>query len=155
MKLRFECVNLADLEHCSALILLLNEYMQDEMGMGAKMNEELAPDIINGLKEHSAYLGFFVRCDNEYVGLANCNRVFSTWQAKPILNIHDFIVHAGWRNKGVGLFLMNGIKRYSETNGYCKINLEVREDNNKALALYNKAGFKAGNPPMLFWEFQL
>jgi ribosomal protein S18 acetylase RimI-like enzyme len=64
-------------------------------------------------------------------------------------------VHSDWRNNGAGRYLVDHIKQYAETNGYCKINLEVREDNSKARSLYNKVGFRATNPAMLFWELQL
>jgi len=34
---------------------------------------------------------------------------------------------------------------------YCKITLEVREDNEAALALYRKMGFTECEPNMYFW----
>ncbi len=42
------------MEHCDALLLLLNEYMKDEMGNGKSMAATIAPKIINGLKLHPA-----------------------------------------------------------------------------------------------------
>jgi len=53
-------VDLEKEEHCSALLGLLNDYMLDEMGIGKSMPAELGPEIIDGLKNHPAYLGFFV-----------------------------------------------------------------------------------------------
>lgn len=141
--------------HRRALISLLNEYMKDEMGMGEPMPGDLGPKIINGLKRHSAYIGFFVVLGDEFVALANCNLNYSTWKAKSLINIHDFVVHPDFRNLGIGLFLLEGIKRYAIENGYCKLNLEVRDDNVKAKALYKKMGFKPGKSPMLFWEMNL
>jgi ribosomal protein S18 acetylase RimI-like enzyme len=87
--------------------------------------------------------------------LANCNLNFSTWQAKPLINIHDFIVSSAFRNRGLGLFLLNGIERYAIQKGYCRINLEVRHDNIKAQNLYLKAGYSECSPPNFFWEKRL
>ena len=140
--------------HCTSLISLLNEYMKDEMGIGEALPVELAPYIIEGLKKHSAYIGFFVEYEQRFIALANCNLNYSTWKAKFIINIHDFIVHPEFRNKGIGVFLLEGIKNYAINKGYCKLNLEVREDNTKAKKLYRKVGFAPGKGPMLFWELE-
>ena len=139
-------------DHCIAVIELLNEYMLDEMGIGERMSEELAVNLIKGLKEHKAYIGFLVSENDKYIGLANCNTNFSTWRGKFLINIHDFVVHSEYRQKGVGAFLMKEIENYAINNDFCKLNLEVRVDNQKAKQLYKKAGFKECNPSMLFWE---
>ena len=145
-------VNLENEEHCFAVLNLLNEYMVDEMGIGEPMPVKLGPKIIEGLKNHSAYLGFLVKNEDEYAALANCNLVFSTWQAKPLINIHDFIVSPNFRNKGVGLFLLKQIEKFAREMDCCRVNLEVRKDNYKAQNLYKKAGFKECDPPNYFWE---
>ncbi len=145
-------VDLKNEKHRTALIHLLNDYMLDEMGIGKQMPDDLGPKIVEGLKKHSGYLGFFVCIAEDFVALANCNLVFSTWKAKPLINIHDFIVSPEFRKKGVGLFLLKSIENYAKENGYCRINLEVRHDNYKAQNLYKKAGFKECDPSNYFWE---
>ena len=148
-------VNLNNKIHCSALLHLLNEYMLDEMGIGESMPGDLGPKIIDGLKKHEAYIGFFACIGDNFAGLANCNLNFSTWKAKPLINIHDFIVSPDFRKQGVGFFLLNEISKYAAEKGYCRINLEVRHDNYKAQNLYKKAGFKDCGPPNYFWEKRL
>ena len=148
-------VDLNNEKHCSTVLQLLSDYMLDEMGIGEAMPSGLGPKIIEGLKKHSAYLGFLVQYDNHFVGMANCNLVFSTWKAKPLINIHDFVVSPRFRNQGVGLFLLNAISDYAKENGFCRINLEVRNDNYKAQNLYKKAGFSECEPPNYFWEKRL
>lgn len=148
----FVKVDLEKPEHRKALINLLDTYMQDEMGTRKTMPVELGPNIIEGLKNHPAYLGFFARVENEYAALANCNLNFSTWQAKPLINIHDFIVSPDFRKKGIGEFLLSEIEKYAVENGCCRINLEVRHDNVKAQNLYRKVGFAECKPPNYFWE---
>ncbi len=151
-KKQFIKVNLQNPIHSTQLLKLLNDYMEDEMGMSRSMPKALGSKIIEGLKQHSAYLGFFVCIDDEFAALANCNLNYSTWQAKFLINIHDFIVSPRFRKQGVGEFLLNGIENYARQNDYCKINLEVRNDNFKAQNLYKKVEFTECEPAMYFWQ---
>jgi ribosomal protein S18 acetylase RimI-like enzyme len=129
--------------------------MEDEMGISESMPEELGPKIIEGLKKHSAYLGFFVCIGDNFAALANCNLNYSTWAAKFLINIHDFIVSPAFRKQGVGEFLLNEIENHAKKMDYCKVNLEVRNDNFKAQKLYQKVGFADCQPPMYFWQKQI
>lgn len=153
MKLTLQQVDLQNKAHCEQLIKLLNDYMNDPMGNNSPMEEGLAPRIIAGLQAYAGYLGFFVLCGDQYAGLANCNQNFSTFKAKALLNIHDFIVAPEFRSIGAGRYLMQGVLDYASQNGFCRVNLEVREDNHTAKALYQKMGFVECEPQMHFLEF--
>jgi ribosomal protein S18 acetylase RimI-like enzyme len=155
MELSILQVDLQNTGHCSQVIKLLDDYMKDPMGNNRPMPDGLAPQIISGLKQHSGFLGFFVMAGDQFAGLANCNVNFSTFQAKPLINIHDFIVAPECRNIGAGHFLLRGIINYASQNGYCRVNLEVREDNQTAKSLYKKMGFSDCVPRMMFWERKL
>lgn len=148
-------VDLQNKLHRIHLIKLLNDYMCDPMGNNAPMDEGLAEKIIAGLEAYQSYQGFFVLYGDQFAGLANCNQNFSTFKAKPLINIHDFIVAPEFRSIGAGHFLLQGIINYASQNGYCRVNLEVREDNHAAKALYQKMGFSECEPPMHFWEKNL
>lgn len=152
MELSIQQVDMQNRVHCKQLIKLLNDYMNDPMGNNSPMEEGLAPRIITGLQSYAGYLGFFVMAGNHCAGLANCNQNFSTFKAKPLLNIHDFIVAPECRSIGAGHFLMKGVLDFASKNGFCRVNLEVREDNHAAKALYQKLGFSECEPPMHFWE---
>ncbi len=155
MELSILKVDLQNPVHCDQVVKLLNDYMNDPMGNNSQMPKGLAPKIISGLKAHVAYLGFFVLADDQFAGLANCNVNFSTFQAKPLINIHDFIVAPECRNIGAGHFLLRGVINYALQNGFCRVNLEVREDNLTAKSLYKKMGFTDCVPRMMFWEKKL
>lgn len=155
MELSIIQVDLQNPGHCEQVIKLLNDYMNDPMGNNNPMLKGLAPQIISGLKQYSGFLGFFVMADDQFAGLANCNINFSTFQAKPLINIHDFIVAPECRNIGAGSFLLRGIINYAAQNGFCRVNLEVREDNLTAKSLYKKMGFSDCVPRMMFWERKL
>ncbi|NCB06793.1 MAG: GNAT family N-acetyltransferase [Bacteroidia bacterium] len=148
-------VDLNDDSHCSHLLKLLNDYMEDEMGIGQPMPGNLGSKIIEGLRKHNGYLGFFVCVGKDFVALANCNVNYSTWNAQPLLNIHDFIVSPHVRQQGIGLFLLNAIAEYATRQGFCRINLEVRQDNIGAQQLYRKAGYTECESQMFFWEKKL
>lgn len=150
-----EKVDLDNIKHCEALVVLLNKYMKDEKGAGKPMPQKLGAKILHGLKMHSAYLEFLVKINEDYVALVNCNLNYSAWQASPFINIHDFIVYPTHRKKGIGKFLLYGIKDFACEKAYCKINLEVREDNSKAKKLYRSTWFSSCSPVMLFWEMKL
>lgn len=155
MELSIQQVDLANAVHTEQLIKLLNDYMQDEMGNNRPMEKKIAPQIIAGLKAHPSFLGFFVMVGDRFAGLANCNINFSTFQAKPLINIHDFIVAPEFRGMGAGKFLLQEVINYAAERNFCRVNLEVREDNLTARALYQKLGFSDCVPKVLFWEKKL
>jgi ribosomal protein S18 acetylase RimI-like enzyme len=144
--------NLKDSAHQKAFTHLMNCYRTDPMGGVAEMTDEESKKIIKDLQSHPTYLGFFVAYGDQFIGLANCFTNYSTFKAKPLLNIHDFIISPRWRGKKAAEFLLNEMAKYLKEKGFCRINLEVRNDNPRAMALYKKAGFNDCNPPMFFWE---
>jgi len=150
--MQVEIVNLNNGNHVNALLILMNDYMEDKMGLESSLEKDLGERIISGLKIQNNYLGFLLKVENKYVGLANCFIGFSTFKAKQLINIHDFIITPSFRGNKGGEFLLNGIYNYAKINDFCKVTLEVRYDNEIAQNLYKKVGYKECNPPMYFWE---
>lgn len=151
----FEIVNLDRKEHRNAVVALLNEYMMDDMGAQKPFESSMHDKVLNDLKQHPSYTGFLLKSDTSYVALANCFVNYSTFQAKHLINIHDYIVSSNQRGNGFGKELLNQIIEYAKECDYCRLSLEVRDDNVKAKALYQKLGFKPDEPNMLFWEKDL
>jgi ribosomal protein S18 acetylase RimI-like enzyme len=87
----------------------------------------------------------------EAVGLAVCFFGFSTFAARPLLNIHDLIVHPADRRTGVAAQIMAHVEQHARNTRCCKITLEVRCDNAVAKGLYSKFDFTPGDPPYEFW----
>lgn len=142
-------------DHFRAFEHLLNHYMLDKMGVERALEKDMRNIIVSELKKHPTYVGILVKTNKEYTALANCFVNYSTFQAKHLLNIHDFVVHPNFRNLGIGSFLLNAISDYAKQKGYCRLNLEVREDNEHAIRMYEKFGFKSCEPNMYFWEKKL
>lgn len=137
--------------HCSKLTELLNCYIADPMGGGTPLDNEKSQQLITGLQAHPSCFVLFVSLNNEIAGLATCFINFSTFKAKPYINIHDIIVKKEMRGCGLGKVLLNKIIAIAIEQNYCKVTLEVREDNTNAKALYQSLGFKDTEPLMHFW----
>lgn len=144
--------NLSNKIHCNALITLMSHYMLDPMGGGKAMEKSYPSILLKGLKKQNNYIGFLLFVDNKPAALANCFVGFSTFKAEQLINIHDFVVHSDFRQQGLGKALLSTISEYAKGNNMCRVSLEVREDNPKAMNLYKKVGFKPCNPNMYFWQ---
>jgi len=128
-------------EHQETIVLLLNEYAQDPMGDGCPLSEQTRRELIPGLRNHPTTAVFLAYQGAEPVGLAICFRGFSTFAARPLLNIHDFYVRFSCRGAGIGRRLLESIEQHAREIGCCKLTLEVQENNLRARSIYEAAGF--------------
>jgi ribosomal protein S18 acetylase RimI-like enzyme len=109
-------------------------------------------ELIEGLSQHPTTYILFIKNDEKFAGFATCFVNFSTFRIKPFLYIHDVFVQPGFRGKRLGKMLMEKLVETAKESGYCKVTLEVREDNKPARTLYQSLGFEAGTPDMFYWE---
>jgi len=145
-----EC-NLSDPLHCQAVSELTATYMLDDMGSSEVMSALMKEALIEGLAKHPAKLLLLANMDNRFVGLCTCFINFSTFKVKPYLNIHDVIVLNEYRNMKIGRKLIEKAMDIARQRNYCKLTLEVRNDNQNAMHLYKSLGFLDSTPPMFFW----
>jgi ribosomal protein S18 acetylase RimI-like enzyme len=75
------------------------------------------------------------------VGIATCFIGFSTFAARPLINIHDLHVTKEHQRRGVAPSLLAAVEKEARDRGCCKLTLEVQENNRPALALYERFGF--------------
>ena len=155
MTISFEQCDYENPMHLEALVGLLNHYMTDPMGDALPLDKLKQLRLVDGLANHPSALVLFVLNEGEIAGLATCFINFSTFNVKPYLYIHDIIVYESFRGKGLGKALMLQLIELSQDRDYCKITLEVREDNLRARELYCSLGFGECNPDMLFWTKKL
>jgi ribosomal protein S18 acetylase RimI-like enzyme len=80
--------------------------------------------------------------DGEPAGLLNCFEGFSTFAAKPLVNVHDCCVVPSHRRKGISLKMLEHCEVVARERGCCKITLEVLEQNEPAKASYSKFGMQ-------------
>lgn len=138
-------VDLSNRVDAEALLELLNAYSADPMGAGTPLLPEVSAELIPALQRHPGTQIYFAKVDGQYAGVAVCFTGFSTFNAKPLLNIHDLYVHSTYRSEGVAAALIARVADQAKRQGCCKITLEVRKDNQTARGLYKRLGFTAGS----------
>lgn len=156
-KITISEADLADPEQAAALVEMLDAYMRDPMEGGLAPSEQVKRELIPGLREHPACYVFFALRGEKPVGFAIGFLGFSTFNARPLINIHDIFVQASLRGAGIGKLILDRIEAKTRSINGCAITLEVREDNHRARGLYRKFGFEraevgAGRVPMEFWR---
>lgn len=138
-----------------AIVTLIGAYMKDEMGGGDPLSEQEQTRLTDGLSRHPAALVLLAQTDGCYAGLLVAFENFSTFTARPMLNIHDVVVLPGYRGRGVGRSLLKAIIAEAERRGASRLTLEVRTDNVVAQNLYQSLGFGSPSPGLFYWRKNL
>jgi len=144
--IRISRVNYTDPVHAQALVALLDAYAQDTMGGGAGLSDYAKTHVVAGLASRAqafSVLAFAPDASQTPVGLVNCIEGFSTFAAKPLVNVHDVIVLPDWRGQGVAGAMLEEVIQIARERGGCKLTLEVLSGNQNALRAYAKLGFDA------------
>lgn len=131
-------------EHQRAVLDLTDAYARDAMGDGRPLAPEVKARLIDGLRAHPTTLIFLAldrHADEQPVGIATCFLGFSTFHARPLVNIHDLAVLPAHRGQGVSRLLLQAIEDRARQRGCCKLTLEVLENNLRARRVYVAAGF--------------
>jgi GNAT superfamily N-acetyltransferase len=144
-------------EHQKAIVTMLDAYMRDPMEGGEAPPERIKRDLVPGLRAHPACYVFLAYRSGQPVGFSICFLGFSTFNARPLINIHDVFVDSPVRGAGIGAMLLERIEAKARELNCCRITLEVREDNAVARGLYRKVGFDRvmvgpKRIPMEFWH---
>jgi ribosomal protein S18 acetylase RimI-like enzyme len=139
-------------EHLEAVAALLSAYIADEMGGGLPLTDQGKRQLIEGLARHPTAIVLLAKTGGTFSGMLVAFENFSTFTAKPMLNIHDLIVLKPLRGKGLGRLLMNAAIKKAEEKGCGRLTLEVRKDNAVAQNLYRDLGFAEALPDMYYWR---
>ena len=149
-----------DEQHGKAIANLMNCYASDPMGGGQPLPESITGNLAAELATIAGAFSVLCYVDGKAAGLANCFEGFSTFQCKPLVNIHDIVVADEFRGLGISQRLLSKVEEIASARGCGKITLEVLEGNTAAQGAYVKYGF-AGyelDPAMgkaLFWQKSL
>ena len=128
-------------EHQSAVLELTDAYARDPMGNGRPLSDEVRRALITGLQKHPTTVIFLAYIGNHPIGIANCFIGFSTFAARPLINVSDLAVLPGHREKGIGRLLLEAVERKAREIGCCKLTIEVQENNHRARHVYGAVGF--------------
>lgn len=125
--------------------MLLDAYAQDPMGGGEPLTSEVKVRLCDDLAARTDAASFIAWLgDDEQpkpVGLINCIEGYSTFKAKPLMNIHDIAVLPAHRGQGIGQALLAAAEHHAQKRGCCKLTLEVLTGNTLALQSYASFGF--------------
>lgn len=128
-------------EHRHALVMLLDAYARDPMGGGKGLAEDVKARLCDDLAARADAASFIAWRDGQPLGLVNCIEGYSTFKARPLMNIHDIAVLPGQRGQGVGQALLQAAQDHARARGCCKLTLEVLTGNSVALRSYERFGF--------------
>lgn len=141
MSLKVVPLDLHDLVQAEIWLELLDHYAQDPMGGGEGLSDYAKLNLVRTIREVPGFHGALAWLDGKAVGLVDCFAGFSTFAARPLLNIHDVVVRTGLRGQGIGQALLAWAETRACELGCCKLTLEVLSDNRRAMASYERAGY--------------
>jgi GNAT superfamily N-acetyltransferase len=139
--LRVVAVDLKKEANSKAWLELLDHYARDPMGGGAGLSEYAKANLVRELQALPTFHGALAWRGNEAVGLINCFAGFSTFSAKPLLNIHDIVTRDDSRGQGIGQALLQWAEWRARELGCCNLTLEILSGNTRAMASYERAGY--------------
>jgi len=152
--------DLSDTTRASHYLALMDHFVLDPQGGGQPIPEEARKRLVPALRARSDATILLAYEDDVPVGLATCFEGFSTFAAEPLWNLHDMVVVASHRGRGIGRQILEELERRARQRGYCKITLEVLSTNARAQAVYRRVGFEGysldpGQGSALFWQKSL
>ncbi len=130
---------------------MLDAYALDPMGAGRQLRKAVRSRVAADLRRMPGAHCLLARHGDTPVAFATCFSGYSTFQARPLLNIHDIAVLRERRGKAIGERLLAKIAELGRQLDCCRITLEVRTDNPHARRLYESDGFVPA-PCSLFME---
>ena len=135
-------VNYLDPHDQQALISVLDMYARDPMGGGTPLPPETRLRLCDDLAQFSGAISWLAWQDGVPVGVLNALPGYSTFKAKPLINVHDIAVDPAYRGQGVGQALLAALEQHARVTGCCKITLEVLSGNAVAMRAYGRFGFE-------------
>ena len=141
MNLEVILADFSDEKHAKEIAMLLNAYASDPMGGGRPLDREVLDKLADELARLPHAFSVIAYVDSRPVGLANCFELFSTFQCRPLVNIHDLVVLREFRGQGISLKLLEKVEEIAVQKGCCKLTLEVLSGNDAARSAYHKYGF--------------
>ena len=93
----------------------------------------------DGFGTQPAFHCFVAETDKKVEGIALIYNRYSTWKGK-IIHLEDLIVSQKMRGSGMGTALLDEVVKYGHNKGVKRINWEVIDRNEPAIAFYEKKG---------------
>lgn len=160
MKTTIIVADYQDEKHEKDLVYLLDCYARDPMGGNSPLPCETKQALCKALANVSGAFSIIAYVDGQPVGLVNCLESFSTFNCRPVINIHDVVVLESFRGRGISRQMFEQVEHIARDRNACKLTLEVLTGNETARAAYQRFGFadyvlEPGQGGALFWEKKL
>ncbi len=126
----------------AGFLAVLDSYARGVTGGGTPLSPEVERRLIPALREQPGALVLLACNQGRVVGIASCFFGFSTFSARPLLNVHDLAVLPEFQGRGIGRALLAAAEERAVARGCCKVTLEVLETNTGARRLYHDQGFR-------------
>src|SRR5690242_10537221 len=104
-------------DHQQDILALTAAYALDPMGNGEPLPPDVLERLIPSLKSHPTTLIFLAYKNQRAVGLATCFRGFSTFAARPLINISDLAVLPAHRGRAIGRRLLDVVEQTARETG--------------------------------------
>ena len=128
-------------QHATAYLELMSHYACDPMGGGEDLSDYAKKNLVKTLLTRNDVFIILVFVGDKPAALLTAIEGFSTFACKPLLNVHDVVVHNDFRGQGLTKILFENIEAVAKRRGCCKITLEVLSGNKIACKAYNRLGF--------------
>ncbi|MBD0779548.1 GNAT family N-acetyltransferase [Maribacter sp. ANRC-HE7] len=125
----------ADMPQVLDLIKELASFEKEDNAVEVTI-EDLERD---GFGENVLFHCFVAESSSKVVGMALVYHRYSTWKG-PIIHLEDLIVAETMRGSGLGSALLDAVVTYGAKLGVKRINWEVLDWNEPAIAFYEKNG---------------
>lgn len=139
--LRVRRADYTNASDAAALVALLDAYARDPAGGGEPLSDHARRHVVAELARRPQAFSVLAFDGDTAVGLVNCIEGFSTFQCRPLVNVHDVAVLASHRGRGIAEAMLREVEHLARERGACKITLEVLSGNAPALRLYQRIGF--------------
>src|SRR5262245_37780568 len=110
MTLDVRDADLDDPADAAAIVEIVSSYASDPFGGGAPLAPDVRARLVPGLRAHPTTLVLLAFVDARAVGVAVCFFGYSTFQARPLLNVHDLAVLPDARGGGIGRALLAAVE---------------------------------------------
>lgn len=146
--------------HSQEVVGLLNAYALDPMGGATPLSDYVKENLVEAMLKTPGAFSILCHVDDKAVGLVNCFQGFSTFKAKPLINIHDVVVLGAYRGRGLTRLMFNKVENIARERGCCKLTMEVLTGNIVAQRAYEAFGFGSfeldpEKGSAMFWEKHL
>ena len=133
--------------------IVIRDAIKEDVGQMLNLIKELAEfekalhevelsesDLLeSGFGIKPAYKSFVAEVDGKIAGMALVYPRYSTWKGES-LHLEDLIVNQKFRGLGIGTALLDEVVKYGHELGVRRINWEVLDWNEPAIAFYENKG---------------